>query len=321
MTPDMLDIAFIPALAVICAVTSFSDSREGKIRNFWILSGVIWAVAVYGGISLYRLHAPYITEELVLNTLFKESWARLLLHTGINSLFALVCGFLLFHFNLWSAGDAKLFFVLVLLLPLKYYFRHYIPFFPGFNLFLNTIVVTAFFVWADTAWKLVRFARASTEKNLWREMAGASLEQLKGAAGLMLLAGVVFSLLMCAIYIFRLETRISAMLTLLFMLGLIFFGGPLGRFLNEEPRRRRFRVFAVLFFSALLLSPMRGQFLHLALIMMVTFLTLYFMVGILPALAAKYGIGADDMPFAVWLSIGLASTMLIKGSFLYLAFF
>ena len=302
MKPDILDLALVPALAVICAATSFS-------------------VLAYGGVSLYRLYAPYVTEELLLNTLFAGSWPRLLLLTAVNSLFALVCGFLLFHFNLWSAGDAKLFFVLVLLLPLKYYFRHYIPLFPAFNLFLNTITVAAVFVWADTAWKLVRFARASTEKNLWREMAGASLEKLKNAAGLMLLAGVLFSVLMCVTWFFHFDKRVSTMLTLAAMIALLFWGGDAGRKLEEEPFRRRFRVFAGLFFSALLLSPVRLQFLHMALIMMATFFVLYLLVGILPSLAAKYGIGADDMPFAAWITIGLASTMLIKGSFLYLIFF
>ena len=137
----------------------------------------------------------------------------------------------------------------------------------------------------------------------------------------MLLAGVVFSVLMCMTHFFSLDRRVSSILTVLTMLGLLFLGNSVGKSLEEGPFIQRFRVFAALFFTALLLSSLRLQFLRLALMMMGTFLVLYLLVGVLPSLAAKYEIGTDDMPFAAWLSVGLLSTMLIKGSFLYLILF
>ncbi|OGS12481.1 MAG: hypothetical protein A2285_06010 [Elusimicrobia bacterium RIFOXYA12_FULL_57_11] len=321
MTPDILDLAFLPALAAVCAATSFSDLREGKIRNIWIMSGLAWAGAVYLALSLFRLYFPELTEPLVFNTLYNGSWGRLLLLTALNALCALTCGFLLFHFNLWSAGDAKLFFVLTLLLPLKYYFRHYIPVFPGFNLFLNTITVAAVFVWTETAWKVGRFAFYNKEKNIWKEMAGAAAAEVKGATGLVLLAGVAFSLLMCATHIFALGQRASTTLTLLTMLALLFGGKLLNKALQNGTFRLRLGAFAAVFFAALLLSSLRLQFLRMALVMSATFLALYLFVGILPSLSAKYKVGGGDMPFATWLSVGLFSTILIKGSFLYLLLF
>lgn len=321
MTPDILDLAFIPALALICGATSLSDLREGKIRNAWIIGGLAWAAAVYGALTLSRFAGSELTEPLVLNTLFGGSWLRLLFLTGLNSLFALVCGFLLFHFELWSAGDAKLFFVLTLLLPLKYYFRHYIPVFPAFNLFLNTIAVAAVFVWTETAWKVARFAAFNKEKNVWKEIAGAGAAELKGALGLFLLAGVVFSLLMCATSFFRLQPRTSTMITLAVMLVLLFFGKFFNELVKNKVFARNLGVFSAVFFSVLLLSSLRLQFLHMALMMSGMFFGLYLLVGILPSLAAKYQVGGGDMPFATWLSFGLLSTMLIKGSFLYLILF
>ncbi|HNW45321.1 MAG TPA: hypothetical protein PKI19_12510 [Elusimicrobiales bacterium] len=321
MTPDILDLAFLPALALICAATSRSDMREGKIRNSWITAGLIWAVLVYGAISLSRLSAPELTENLVLNTLFDGSWGKLVLFTGLNALAALVCGFVLFHYELWSAGDAKLFFVLILLLPLKYYFRHYIPVFPGFNLFLNTIAAAAVFVWAETIWKVARFAFASREMNIWREIAGASVAKIKGALGIFLVAGVAFSLLMCLSRLMQLERRTSTMLTLVVMLALLFGGRRLNAALENRAFMLRLGAFSAVFFSALVLSSLRLQFLRMALFMSVTFFALYFLVGILPSLSEKYKVSGVDMPFATWLSVGLLFTILIKGSFLYLFLF
>ena len=321
MTFDILDLALLPALALICGVTCFSDVREGKIRNRWLLRGALWAVAVYAVFSFSRLLSPDFTSDLVLNTLFDGSWQRLLLLTGVNALFALVSGFLLFHFDLWSAGDAKLFFVLVLLLPLKYYFRYYLPFFPAFNLFLNTITVAAVFVWGETAWKLIRFASAGGEKNVWKEIAGASLAGIRGSAGLLLTAGVVFSLLMCATHFWELGRRVSVTVTLLVMVALLFSGNILNEVLKSRLFRIRLGFFSAVFFSALLLSSLRLQFLRMALVMSATFLALYFPVGILPSLAQKYEIEIGDMPFATWLTVGLLFTMLIRGSLLYLALY
>ncbi|HAF95864.1 MAG: hypothetical protein A2X34_07220 [Elusimicrobia bacterium GWC2_51_8] len=321
MKPDILDLTMMPALALLCAVTSFSDMREGKIRNRWILAGLVWAGVVYGALSVSRFYAPHLTEGIISNTLFRGSWFRFMQFTALNALFALVCGFLLFHFDLWSAGDAKLFFVLVLLLPLKYYFRHYLPGFPGFNLFLNTILTAAVFVWVEIVWKLARFAFASTEKNIWKEMAGAAAASLKGAVWLLLLVGTVFTLLMWGTNFFGLSKYVAVTLTALLMLALLFSGGFLSRATENRLFRLLLGAFSALLFSALLLSSLRLQFLRMALFMTAMFLVIYLLINILPGLASKYNIKIGDMPFATWLSIGLLFTILLKGSFLYLAFF
>lgn len=319
--PDILDLALLPVLAFLCGITSLSDSREGKIRNLWILAGALWAVAVYAALSFSRLSVPGVTDGLVLNTLFNGSWGRLLFLTALNAALALCAGFLIFHFGLWSAGDAKLFAVLVMLLPLKYYFRHYIPLFPAFNLFLNTITVAALFVWTDTVWRLGKFALASRERNVWKEMAGATAAKFRGAGWLILLAGTVFSLLMCLTRVLHLARTAAAMLTLSVMIGLLFFGTVSNTLVENKAFRTKLGIFSGLLFAGLLVSPLRLQFLHMTVMMLLTFLVLYMLVGVLPALAAKYELGREDMPFAAWLSAGLLSTLVIKGSFLYLLLF
>ncbi|MCX5792344.1 MAG: hypothetical protein NTY45_09055 [Elusimicrobia bacterium] len=319
MTPDILDLTLLPALALVCSATSFSDLREGKIRNKALLAAIAWALTVYVWLSVSRFFIPDLTAGIVANSLFGGSWGRFLLYTGMNALSALVCGFLLFHFDLWSAGDAKLFFVLALLLPLKYYFRHYLPVFPAFNLFLNTIAAAAVFVWADTAWKIIRFAAANKEKNIWREIAGAVVTQYRGGLALLLGMGVAFSLALCATRFWRLNQRVSTMLMLCIMLAMLFFREYFNKLVADRAFRLRLGIFAAVLFSALLLSPLRPDFLHMALFMFLMFTALYLMVGILPSLAAKYGIVTGDMPFATWLTAGLLATMVIRGSFLYLA--
>ncbi len=318
MTPDILDLTLLPALALVCAAASFTDVREGKIRNKALLAAAVWAVAVHGALSVSRYFDPGLTAGIVANSLFGGSWGRYVLYAGLNALTALVCGFLLFHFDLWSAGDAKLFFVLALLLPLKYYFRHYLPVFPAFNLFLNTIAAAAVFVWTDTAWKVMRFAAANRERNIWREVAGAALTEFKGGLALLLGAGAAFSLAMCATRLLRLGPRVSNMLMLCIMLALLLCRSYFNGLIKNRKFLLGLGVFSAVLFSALLLSPLRAEFVHMALIMLGMFTALYFLVGILPSLGAKYGIVADDMPFATWLSAGLLATILIRGSFLYL---
>src|SRR3989338_10399892 len=96
---------FLPAIIALGLITSYEDVRCGKIRNKWLL------------ISLtYFAIALVIT--LVLNA---SSWKGYLLVTATNALISLVAGFLLWNYGIWSAGDAKLFFVFNLLMPIRAY--------------------------------------------------------------------------------------------------------------------------------------------------------------------------------------------------------
>ena len=107
-------------------VTSYEDKKYGKIRNKWVILALIYSAFV--NIFLYLL--GYINFA----------------HIGqlsINGLISLVFGFLIWRVNLWSAGDAKLFFVYSLLLPLELYRFNSSKLFPSGNILANTFIPAA----------------------------------------------------------------------------------------------------------------------------------------------------------------------------------
>ena len=68
------------------------------------------------------------------------------LDVAINSLISLAVAYILWHFELWAAGDAKLFFVFSFLLPLKYYSSGAFPHFPALALLLNVFTFAFIFL-------------------------------------------------------------------------------------------------------------------------------------------------------------------------------
>jgi len=58
----------------------------------------------------------------------------------LNVVIALTIAFLMWRFKAWAAGDAKLFMVYSLLIPLKYYWKSYLVYFPSFVLLINIFI-------------------------------------------------------------------------------------------------------------------------------------------------------------------------------------
>ena len=109
-------------ILAIGAITSYEDIKFGKIRNKYILFGFITGVFtnllyVYFGGGLLYLKA-----------------------TIINAFFALFVGFFLWHIQLWTAGDGKLFFVFSLLVPLTEFSRMQSTMFASYVLLTNTFI-------------------------------------------------------------------------------------------------------------------------------------------------------------------------------------
>ncbi len=124
----ILDYLFLPVLFLIGLIISYQDFRYGKIKNKWIILGLAWGLIIYFFFLIWGIIAePIIPFSYILKVF-------------VNSFFALIVGYILWYFNLWSAGDAKLFFVFTLLLPLQYYWRTALPVFPSFALLINIFI-------------------------------------------------------------------------------------------------------------------------------------------------------------------------------------
>ena len=99
----MLVYWLLPMILFLGIITSYQDLRYGKIKNKWIVFGLIYAIVAYHILFFF-------SENYSLNI---SHFYSLLL----NGILALTTGFLLWFMRLWTAGDAKLFFVYMLLIP------------------------------------------------------------------------------------------------------------------------------------------------------------------------------------------------------------
>lgn len=153
----ILDVLFLPFVFFIGLVTSYQDMRYGKVRNKWILWGSGWAAAVLLVLAFWSLIAEPVTHFYYFRILKWEPASTVFVftvpliyigRTFLNALTALLVGFLLWRFNVWAAGDAKLFFVYALLIPLNYYWKSYFHFFPSFVLLVNIFMPVFFYLLA-----------------------------------------------------------------------------------------------------------------------------------------------------------------------------
>ena len=146
MQLEIIDKLFLPMLFFIGFVTSWEDFHFGKIRNKWIILGIIFSVAVLVGLAVYNL----ITGSFYIIP-WDYFWK-----VPLNSFFALLVGFFLWKYGMMAAGDAKLFFVFSLLLPLKYYWKSYLSYFPSFVLLVNIFLPVLFFIFIKAVFYVIK---------------------------------------------------------------------------------------------------------------------------------------------------------------------
>ncbi len=133
----ILNYLFLPIFFFIGLITSYEDFRRGKIRNKWIILGVVWALSAYLFFFIWNLFGA-IGGEISLYFLWKSL---------LNGFAALCVAYFLWRFfESWSAGDAKLFFVFSLLIPASYYQKSYLPIFPSFALLVNIFIPLLLFL-------------------------------------------------------------------------------------------------------------------------------------------------------------------------------
>jgi hypothetical protein len=130
---DFLLMALLPAILFIGIITSYQDFKYGKIKNKWIIFGLIYTLFIY----LFFL-------------LFYSSFGginiKYLAHLGVNILFAIFVGFGLWDLKVWAAGDGKLFIVYSFLVPLSVYASSSQSWFPSLDILVNTFSLAFIFL-------------------------------------------------------------------------------------------------------------------------------------------------------------------------------
>jgi Flp pilus assembly protein protease CpaA len=142
MTLDpLIRFLFLPAILVVGVFSSFSDWRTSRISNACVLFGILYGVLVYlcGWGMMGKAGGDL---EKVASSLFLH-FDRFI----INWIISCVVAYTLWHRDVWGAGDAKLFIVYALLLPLGAYHRVYFDqYFVSFWLLVLIFVPATFYL-------------------------------------------------------------------------------------------------------------------------------------------------------------------------------
>lgn len=115
---------FLPAILILGLLTSFTDLKEGKIKNSHLILALFYSLIGYTIVVLVleQVRYAYFTELFIM------------------FVFSLLTGFVIWYAGLWTAGDAKLFATYSVLVPLSVYKYGYTPYFSSTNILINTFV-------------------------------------------------------------------------------------------------------------------------------------------------------------------------------------
>ncbi|MBU2634963.1 hypothetical protein KJ841_00605, partial [Patescibacteria group bacterium] len=65
----ILDYLFLPLLFFIGLITSYQDFKEGKIKNKWIILGLIWGLGVYLLFLIFGSLSFYYVSKVLINSI------------------------------------------------------------------------------------------------------------------------------------------------------------------------------------------------------------------------------------------------------------
>ena len=136
-------------LFFIGIMTVYEDFKCGKVRNKWIVLGLFWSLGIILFFLIWYFIASPVTRFFYFNIMdYPPNYEVVVFTINLPYLFrlisniaiALVISFLMWQFNVWAAGDAKLFVVYSALLPMTFYYKSFFSFFPSFVLMINIFI-------------------------------------------------------------------------------------------------------------------------------------------------------------------------------------
>lgn len=105
------------------------DRASKRIPNDLLKSGLIAAGVLLGLGMISRAVSP-----------------AYVINVAGNGMIAFCVSLMIWKMKFWPAGDAKFFTVLAILVPLHFYHRTYLPYFPAFALLINIFIVYFVFI-------------------------------------------------------------------------------------------------------------------------------------------------------------------------------
>lgn len=135
-------ILFLPMIVYIGVATSVADFTSLKVKNKLILKGLVYSFVIYlVAWVLYCLVNLKIIYPSFLKSVFYLIWN--FDKWFINLIVSALLAYLLWHFKLWGAGDAKLFICYSALIPMGQYSRAYFNYYFAALLLLMTTFIPA----------------------------------------------------------------------------------------------------------------------------------------------------------------------------------
>jgi hypothetical protein len=324
----ILNYLLLPVFFFIGAVTCYEDFKFGKIRNKWIILGAAWSLAVF----LFFL-AWYFAGPAVMDFYYDEireipagAWRpNLTVHLDfigrslLNGILSLLVGFLMWRSRLWAAGDAKLFFAFSMLIPITFYWKSFLPFFPSFSLLINIFIPVTLFLLFRSLLHFFKFARA----NFSEFSAGSFLKKIKAGAPALKNQGIMvvcFLTVFLALGLLQQKAGFNSNFQVIFFPLLIIFSGPISVFFQK---RLVIKISLGLFFSFLLfdlIAPPYGAFelLVQSLKPMAVFMIVFYLFtkAVNFYVSAEEKKGRPSLHMAAWMFLGALITLFAKGSLL-----
>lgn len=162
----ILYIVFLPVILLLGFVTSYEDFRTSRIRNKWVLAGLIYALFVYlASWFIYFMNNYQAVPEALsaVSKFLTWNFSRFCINLAICT----VASYLLWRYKMWGAGDAKLFIAYAALTPLAKYPRVYFDYyFASFYLLMAIFIpATLFLLFKSAIYFIKRFDYKEIRKN------------------------------------------------------------------------------------------------------------------------------------------------------------
>jgi len=126
---------FLSVIIIIGCITTVEDIVYSRIRNKWIILGLLFVLAAY----IFLWAVCYINGSKIFVVDF-DKWC-------VNLLISVVFAYALWRYKMWGGGDAKLFICYVALIPMiKYKVIYLSSYFPAFSLLIAIFIPAAVYI-------------------------------------------------------------------------------------------------------------------------------------------------------------------------------
>lgn len=303
------DCFFLPIIIFIGLITSYQDFKYGKIKNKWVLSGLVWGLAVYAFFAVLALFGSPTTFFYYAPRIF------------INSIIALGVGYLFWRLDLWSAGDAKLFFIFSFLLPIEHYQRSNLPYFPSFALLVNIFLFVASYLAARNLFFAVR--NLLKNKNFFSRLARNIKSEypvfLKFILGFFLVF-IFFQIIRAEVgsWLGQQDSGWNILFLAIFLSGFNLFKGFFQKGKNWLLAVLFLAIALYLCFGGFFSIQAKGTIILSAIRSSLVFTVIFALISVL--LSYEEEEKQAYMPFAAWIFLGLLATIIAQGSLLNFIF-